>query len=703
VAALGGAGKNVSASDMQVPAGLSSPFLADSVQRLAAGESAAKASSVAGTFTIFNDAGRFVLFYRLDHSLLATVEIALGLARSAAITQTNTSDLTNLAAPGKPLFTFDNSNEGMVVVPGGLVMLNAAGRVLGSVGVATGAGPVITVNLAQACLNALPRPNLPTILEGSIPMAYALAAANAVLAAAAAQNVVAVVAIAGRDTVPRLVVASDGCSPASVRIAIKKAQTALLVPVPTPRLNSVVRPGVGYDVANSQGGLVTYSGVAPLEMPGLPQVGGVGVVSDGQYYSVNEKILLDDMLAQIAANSTLAARTASTLVIPPASAQSSSGTGPSYQPMRTGSATTLVSLRQACDVALANLTHAVAVPAVCAARDASGLLRFLFASDALAPATVDFAVSGSLTALAVLQDPLTLQSELSPALNETTGEGILFTLENAASGSSQRAAVLPGATGLVVDSTIVGSLAVSSGLTRPAADKTAALAAAQAMPTFFTGPSGCPAAQTLRVVDEFLTHMLVDGNITAAELLTAGVNFTLTWHGPANLVPFAGTFSGQNALASFLSNRARLMRDFRVNPLFAPFSSIVGVRTVSNNCETVVKQWSEIAVVISTGKAVSNAMNTVVYVVNNGLIQSADFFVDSMQYAEAFCAGQVACGSLGGDACQSDSISAWVRGLGGSIVALVLLTLLSVLYLLFSIRRSGGASLSDTPYAAMRG
>jgi uncharacterized protein GlcG (DUF336 family) len=492
------------------------------------------------------------------------------------------------------------------------------------------------------------------------------------------------VAIAGRDAVPRLVVATDGSPTAAVRIAIKKAQTAVYLPFPTPMLNNIVRPGVVYGLAGAQGGLVTYSGVGPLHMPGAPLAGGIGVATNGP-------LALDDTLAQLAANSTLAGLTAPTLVIP---------SPPIALPRRAAAIITLSALRQACDVALVNLNN----PAVCAARDAAGALRFLKAADGLAPGVMDLAVSSSLTSIGVIEDPSQLQSQMSPFLNETTGEGILFSLDNA--GLGQRSVTLPGAITLVVDSAVVGSIAVSSGLSNPMMAQSAVLAAANALPSFYTGSPNCPAVATLRVVDTYLSQLFLRGNVSGAALLTAGANFTLTWHGPTNLVPIAGTFSGVNALASFFGNSFSLVRDFRVNPVFAPDSPLPGVRTVSVDCHTVVKQWQEISVVIATGKAISNALNTVVYVVRDGLILSADVYVDSMQYAEAFCTGQVACvngaagGVSGGSTCDMDTVLASVRGFGATIVVLLVIALLSICFLSRK-PRSNSTNLGGVPYSAM--
>lgn len=661
VASLAGVGGSVSAAQLRVPSTLSFPFLSDTLLRLGASEQAALAMGVAGSLAIYNDAGRYALFYRMDGSLLATGALAMGMARACAITHMNTSDLAVLAQPGSAMFTFDNSNNGIVTTPGGLVLVNNAGHVLGGIAAYTATNSTVDTALSSAGLSAQPPLAIPAMLDSSISMPAALAVANAALAAAAARGATLALAVVGRDTVPRLVVATDGVSPLSVQLAIKKAQTAVYLPVPTPLLSTFVRPPPGlYDLAVAQGGLVTYSGVAPLGTPGERYAGGVGIVTD-------DSNTLDDNISATAASVALAGQTAATLALP--------ATPSSRFPIRTGSEITLAALLQTCTAAAATSPR----PAVCAARDATGTLRYLAAADGVVSATVDFAVSSSATGYFSVMDPSQLQSMLSPTLNATTGQGLLFTADNAF--PQQRLVALPGGTTLVVSRMTVGALGLSSGLSSPLADENAALAGAAALPTFYNGPPECPMMGTLRVVDAYLTQLFVYNNVSAAATYTAGANFTLTWHGPTNLVPIAGTFSGTTALPTFFGNVFRLISNFQLNPTFAP--DTLGVRTVSADCATVVKQWQEVSVVTATGKAISNALNTVVYVVRNGAIQSADVYVDSMQYAQAFCAGQVACvagaagaATAGAAGCDSDAILASVRGFGATILVLVVVTLL---------------------------
>lgn len=71
-----------------------------------------------------------VLFYRLDNSLLIGVELALGKARAAIITQMSASaDLVPLKQPSSPFFSFDLTNDGIIALPGAFVLRDSTGKV----------------------------------------------------------------------------------------------------------------------------------------------------------------------------------------------------------------------------------------------------------------------------------------------------------------------------------------------------------------------------------------------------------------------------------------------------------------------------------------------------------------------------------------------------------------------------------------------
>lgn len=112
-------------------------------------------------------------------------------------------------------------------------------------------------------------------------------------------------------------------------------------------------------------------------------------------------------------------------------------------------------------------------------------------------------------------------------------------------------------------------------------------------------------------------------------------------------------------MTTFFGNVFQLVNPatFHLTASFAPADPFVptGVRVVAASCDTtgdgstnVVVQWQENFVVAASSVSVSNATNTVIYKVvpasgTSLAILSADVWADVQIYADAFCAGTVAC------------------------------------------------------------
>lgn len=82
------------------------------------------------------DAGaNLVAFARMDGAWIGSIDIAFKKAKTAAWFTMNTADLVAAVQPGAPLFNIEHSNGGLITFPGGVVLKNAAGEVIGAVGV----------------------------------------------------------------------------------------------------------------------------------------------------------------------------------------------------------------------------------------------------------------------------------------------------------------------------------------------------------------------------------------------------------------------------------------------------------------------------------------------------------------------------------------------------------------------------------------
>lgn len=74
-------------------------------------------------------------FARMDGAWLGSIDIALKKARTARYFDMNTGVIGELSQPGGPLFNIEHSNNGLITFPGGIPIKNAAGKVIGAIGV----------------------------------------------------------------------------------------------------------------------------------------------------------------------------------------------------------------------------------------------------------------------------------------------------------------------------------------------------------------------------------------------------------------------------------------------------------------------------------------------------------------------------------------------------------------------------------------
>ena len=74
-------------------------------------------------------------FVRMDGAWLGSIDIAQKKARTARYFDMPTGTIGGLSQPGGPLFNIEHSNGGLITFPGGLPLHNAAGEIIGAIGV----------------------------------------------------------------------------------------------------------------------------------------------------------------------------------------------------------------------------------------------------------------------------------------------------------------------------------------------------------------------------------------------------------------------------------------------------------------------------------------------------------------------------------------------------------------------------------------
>lgn len=82
------------------------------------------------------DAGaNLVAFARMDGAWIGSIDISFKKAKTSAWFTMDTATLTPLVKPEAPLFNIEHSNGGLITFPGGVVIKNAEGAVIGAIGV----------------------------------------------------------------------------------------------------------------------------------------------------------------------------------------------------------------------------------------------------------------------------------------------------------------------------------------------------------------------------------------------------------------------------------------------------------------------------------------------------------------------------------------------------------------------------------------
>jgi len=101
------------------------------------------------------DAGsNLVAFGRMDGAWLGSVDISIKKAKTARYFDMNTGIIGELSQPGGPLFNIEHSNNGLITFPGGVPIKNAAGEIIGAIGV-SGSSVENDHDVAEAGANAI--------------------------------------------------------------------------------------------------------------------------------------------------------------------------------------------------------------------------------------------------------------------------------------------------------------------------------------------------------------------------------------------------------------------------------------------------------------------------------------------------------------------------------------------------------------------
>jgi uncharacterized protein GlcG (DUF336 family) len=74
-------------------------------------------------------------FVRMDGAWLGSIDISIKKAKTARFFDMPTGEIGKLSQPGGPLYHIEHSNGGLITFPGGLLLKDKSGEIIGAIGV----------------------------------------------------------------------------------------------------------------------------------------------------------------------------------------------------------------------------------------------------------------------------------------------------------------------------------------------------------------------------------------------------------------------------------------------------------------------------------------------------------------------------------------------------------------------------------------
>ena len=102
---------------------------------IAAAKLKAKEIDTKMDIAVMDTGANLVAFARMDGAWIGSIDIAIKKAKTAVFFDMDTAALSAAVQPGQPLYNIEHSNGGLITFPGGVVIRNSQGKMIGSVGV----------------------------------------------------------------------------------------------------------------------------------------------------------------------------------------------------------------------------------------------------------------------------------------------------------------------------------------------------------------------------------------------------------------------------------------------------------------------------------------------------------------------------------------------------------------------------------------
>lgn len=103
-----------------------------------AAKAKAREIGVPMNIAVVDEGANLVSFHRMDNAWLGSVDISIKKAKTARFFDMNSGDIGQLSQPGLPLFGIEHSNGGLITFPGGVLLKDQSGKIIGAIGVSGG-------------------------------------------------------------------------------------------------------------------------------------------------------------------------------------------------------------------------------------------------------------------------------------------------------------------------------------------------------------------------------------------------------------------------------------------------------------------------------------------------------------------------------------------------------------------------------------
>lgn len=90
---------------------------------------------VAMNIAVVDAGANLKAFSRMDGAWLGSIDIAIRKARTARMFDMNTGELGKMSQPGGSLYGIEHSNDGLITFPGGVLLTDGEGTIVGAIGV----------------------------------------------------------------------------------------------------------------------------------------------------------------------------------------------------------------------------------------------------------------------------------------------------------------------------------------------------------------------------------------------------------------------------------------------------------------------------------------------------------------------------------------------------------------------------------------